>query len=379
MIKDLISKSDIANYVHDVAVMEKRIYILTQTKNRYLQKAKQTMDTAKKNCRIAQKERDKAEYNLKRGEALLEDPKFRPGVWQFFKNIAGTVADIISWFCRFIGKTNDVFLVGKFLSFMIIAVLLLADVGVAFGLMRLFPAMTEWNGFIPLFIGLLILVALATVIVLIIKHLAKKRKYKRLDAMIYVLKEHSARELDEKKALVVAKDREYQLAERQSMLLTKQAEICGEAANKINYVLQKSYKEANIVPVDFRYIDCVIVLDFAFRNDLVDTVREGINYYETKVFTREVIKGIDRICTRINELTNAVNGLRRDLSEIQNSINDLYSGSEEIITTLNKSTSIQSEALATQKETLEHTKATRYATEAIQDSFNRHNRYYGIH
>lgn len=59
----------------------------------------------------------------------------------------------------------------------------------------------------------------------------------------------------------------------------------------------------NLIPPDYRSLECVIAFDQMFRNDLVDNMREAALLYDERVFRGEMIKGLDNIYNAINELS----------------------------------------------------------------------------
>lgn len=58
----------------------------------------------------------------------------------------------------------------------------------------------------------------------------------------------------------------------------------------------------NLIPPDYRSLECVIAFDQMFRNDLVDNMREAALLYDERVFRGEMIKGLDNIYNSINNL-----------------------------------------------------------------------------
>jgi hypothetical protein len=88
-------------------------------------------------------------------------------------------------------------------------------------------------------------------------------------------------------------------------VLYAQAQTCRKKSDEIKEVLQKFYTHTNVIPVDYRSLDHVMIFSHVFRNDLADTMREAVNYYETCVFRDKVIRGINNIIAKIiKELNN---------------------------------------------------------------------------
>lgn len=96
---------------------------------------------------------------------------------------------------------------------------------------------------------------------------------------------------------------------------------------------RERFYSVNIVPVDYRTIQCVFYLDHAFRNDLVDTVRQGIDRYELSEYRTAVLGGIYSIVSKLDQMTGLMRDLGHQLSSIQSEVsfmsNDLYNMAEE--------------------------------------------------
>ena len=379
----------IANFIHNAAEMEKRIYILNATKNNCIQKSNKILATAKQNIKKAESEKCKAEENVSRGTATTKILKRRKkfSITSLIQKIEESFKDVFR-FIRFLYEViilffdflpeklfnTQTFLVGClccpiFMCLCAVKYLILFFLSCAIGFIVLLAPFLLINDSSEIIMYLLFPWIVATLIAFVRRTILEKKERKRLIALSMALNISSDNNLKSvNNALNLAKQ-EYRWAEQKSNFLLKQARICENSSREINSLLQKCYMETDIVKEDFRHIDCLIILDFAFRNDLVDTVREGIQYYETKVFHRGVIKGINNICSRLDELTVAVEKLRIEFGCINESIDALNANSEEIISSFSRSVGLQKEILATQKRTLESSKATQYATESLRDSF----------
>ncbi|MBQ9152056.1 MAG: hypothetical protein IJX72_07375, partial [Clostridia bacterium] len=128
---------------------------------------------------------------------------------------------------------------------------------------------------------------------------------------------------------------------------------------------REQFYGVNLIPVDYRTLDCVFMLDQIFRNDLADTMREAIAKYEERVFRGEVIQGISAIISRIDTLTGLMGDLGRQLSSIQTQVsflsNDLYNIAER----LSKAQDQQNQFQDQQNQFMEETRLQRYATEEL--------------
>lgn len=89
--------------------------------------------------------------------------------------------------------------------------------------------------------------------------------------------------------------------------------------DKINSNLSGIYNYG-IIPPDYCYMDCVIILDQIFRNDLADTMREAIKIYEERVFRGSVIRGMDKICSMLGQLSSDMSAISLKLDMINNNV-----------------------------------------------------------
>lgn len=86
-------------------------------------------------------------------------------------------------------------------------------------------------------------------------------------------------------------------------------------ADKLSEEKGKLYA-LNVVPPDYRYMKCILILDYVFRNDLADDMRGAILYYEDRCYKQVVEEGFDRIVDAIEDLTAEMRHLHRSLERI---------------------------------------------------------------
>ncbi len=98
-----------------------------------------------------------------------------------------------------------------------------------------------------------------------------------------------------------AAEEELAQAQRTYDELTPHIEAMGKQLDTMDSQLNQFY-EVNLIPPDYRSLECVIALDQMFRNDLVDTIREAVLLYEERVFRGEMIKGLENIRRAIGNL-----------------------------------------------------------------------------
>ncbi len=150
-------------------------------------------------------------------------------------------------------------------------------------------------------------------------------------------------------------------------LLANQIDEIQMQRKKLTNQLNEFYNYG-IIPPDYRTYDCVIILDQIFRNDLADTMRDAIKIYEERVFKGTVIRGMDRICSALGNLSHGMEAIATRLESINTNViqmsNDLYHYNQDIIKESQKSRQV-SENL------LEETKLGRYTNEKLLESNKR--------
>ena len=123
------------------------------------------------------------------------------------------------------------------------------------------------------------------------------------------------------------------VAHMQADLMETQADMLIEKANEIQKAKLAIYK-VNIVPPDYRELDCVLMFHQIFRNDLADTIREAIKIYEERIFRQEVIRGIDKIYAMLGNLSSAMNSIEKRLLEIKDEViimgNDVHKATSQL-------------------------------------------------
>ena len=144
-------------------------------------------------------------------------------------------------------------------------------------------------------------------------------------------------------------------------MLEKQLSNLDENLITANLRRDKFYS-VNIVPIDYRTIPVLLYLDHSFRNDLVDTVRQGIDRYELSEYRNAVLKGLDNISARLDNLSGLMLDLGKRLDHINVQVsmmgNDLYNMAE-------RQAKMQDEMNENSFRALEESRLQRYATEAL--------------
>lgn len=98
--------------------------------------------------------------------------------------------------------------------------------------------------------------------------------------------------------------------------LTERIDDISEKLETVDSQLTEFYS-VNLIPPDYRSLECVIAFDQMFRNDLVDTMREAALLYDERVFRGEMIKGLNNIYKAINKLGGLMSETVSVLREIE--------------------------------------------------------------
>jgi len=153
------------------------------------------------------------------------------------------------------------------------------------------------------------------------------------------------------------------LIEQEQHNLTKQLTILKEIRTKF-YAL-------NIIPLDYRTIDCAIVLNQIFRNDLADTMRDAVLLYDERVFRGIVIKGIGNILAAVNNLSADMQIVVKTVNSINHNVrtlsNDIREMSDELYSIRQSINTIKKENKKANDELIRETKASRYAAEQVAE------------
>lgn len=121
------------------------------------------------------------------------------------------------------------------------------------------------------------------------------------------------------------------------------------------------FYDLNVIPPDYRYMDCAIILDQIFRNDLADTMREAVMLYEERVYRGEVIKGMDKIYSMLGNLSAGMVAIEQRLSSINSTVEVMSQDLERIVEG-------QKKQLRATDELIHETQMSRYANEQAATS-----------
>lgn len=111
-----------------------------------------------------------------------------------------------------------------------------------------------------------------------------------------------------------------------------------------------TYYQKNIVPPDYRNFPCVLVIEYVFRNDQADTMREATLICDDHIRHGEVLVVLKGLAETMRGLGNTLNRLSSTIEDIDQDIKRLSSSQEALVS---------------------ETKASRYAAEALKSSTER--------
>lgn len=331
----------LANFVHDILKLEYKAYGLRQLAR------DSEAEASKLNATI---ERD----NENADDTWLEKRK-KLSELESLKNEDGTYPEEY-----YVDEENKFFSVSRIILIWIFA--LFASLPAVSGLSSLLTSGLDASmGVIIIF--LIILLAVPTLLALLInliyvkiKPTVRKPATKETEGSFNVLPDFARREADLRKGMerinanlsVTVAKKENQI---QNYLMT--AKNFENQASEIDKIKQKMHR-FNVIPEDYRDVGCLLELYKIFKNNLADNMREAITIYETRVFRGEVIKSIKRIGDMIDDLSDDLYDIHRDISNMGNEIQQMRRSQEN--------------NAAMQSEMLSEMRATRYAIDSVNES-----------
>lgn len=133
--------------------------------------------------------------------------------------------------------------------------------------------------------------------------------------------------------------------------------------------LEKIY-EYNIIPPDYRTLDCVLMLLHIYRNGLADNMRDAINLYETRVFRGELIKGLNNIFDKLEEIADRLGQVGNTLKRIESDISIMSEDMCKLVENSDESLRQQNIMISNQNDIIEQSKLNRMAMEAVASSMD---------
>ena len=166
-----------------------------------------------------------------------------------------------------------------------------------------------------------------------------------------------------------------------------------ESIHSVHAQKQKLYA-LNIIPPDYREMDCVIMLHQIFRNGLKDNMADAILLYEERVYRQEIIRGIDKIYDMLGQLNATMRAIEDRLIDVQhelqmigsdmsNQLASIQDNQSRMLSEMQDASRAQEAYAAAQerwqREQLAETRASRYAAEAVQSSNRKYEWYMEQH
>ena len=164
---------------------------------------------------------------------------------------------------------------------------------------------------------------------------------------------------------------ESEAIKKQAQTIDQQIKINEQNITKIGLLIQKMH-ELDIIPPDYRTVDCIITLDHIFNNDLADTVRDAVLLYKDWVYHELIIIGIEKIYEMLGNLSASMQYMQRTLESIDQSVSAMSDDMTRLI-------GLQKESNRTQEQILQESQATRSATESIRQSNEKYEWYVEQH
>ncbi len=124
----------------------------------------------------------------------------------------------------------------------------------------------------------------------------------------------------------------------------------------------------NIIPPDYRTLDCVLMLHHIYRNGLAENMRDAINLYETRVFRGEMVRGINNIFEKLGEIAGKLGQVGITLNRIKADINIMSEDLFKLVENSEETMRQQDVMISNQNEIIEQSKLNRMATEAVARS-----------
>ena len=221
-----------------------------------------------------------------------------------------------------------------------------------------------WAGIICAFI-----IAVSILLKVLLNQKAKKNHDIREAEKEKTIIAENRQKIKKYEAEVAAAEKDYAAACKKANAIDEQIKIINNSLVSLKDIRNKLYS-LEVIPPDYRTMDCVYGLNYIFRNDLADTVRDAILLYEDRVYKGEVIKGMGLILSQLKSLDNKMTYLTDDIHAINRNIAYM---SQDISLLLD--TQLQNSK--TLKSILNESKATKYATETIQRHSEEAKKYYG--
>lgn len=184
----------------------------------------------------------------------------------------------------------------------------------------------------------------------------QKKKYSDIDLII----KRKERRVEETNRYLRQIANDIEAEKQKAQTIEKQIELNEKHILQFGVLIQKMH-EIDIIPPDYRTVDCIITLDHIFKNDLADTVRDAVLLYKDWVYHETIIVGIENIYQMLGNLSASMQYMQRTLESIDQSVSALSDDMTRMV-------GLQKESNRTQEQILRESQCTREATESIRRS-----------
>ena len=366
---EVVKKDILAQYVHDAVEMEAAIFTLDQFKVKYQQDKEQMIREKEQEVEKATNYYNVQNDKVREAKETLEIYKQKQPKQEEFKQEKKTYG----YFER----------MGRDIKRCLLIVLLFFCHLILFNVIQ---ALLSKNGIelsgkastLLTWIELAIVLALFIIVYV----LRKRKKAKRIKdehtrkfeeslnnhkLHILSLEEECKAQSEEARAryMSVSEARaELQKTKKYCESIDKQISIITQQRNMIKKNLEQFYNYG-LVPPDYRTFDCVIMLDQIFRNDLADTMREAIKIYEERVFRGSVIRGMDKICSMLGQLSSDMLAISLKLDMVNSNIAHMSSDFDSL---KRRMVSESAKNRAVTEDLIRETQLGRYTNEKLLES-----------
>ena len=354
----------IADYVHDVAKLEDAIFTLKKAEEECRQKSEEISESISEKIEKTRKKLKKTNSELWKEE--------HP---ESATNFAGSKPEKEPWLPDLFSPIFDNAPVGCFVAYLVFCLFIGANIGIPAAIMLAVNGDFAENVLACILPGVALMI-LEILIFATVKNVKRNREYKAemqkynhkltvgYQSYLRDLKEaaeESRKEIDElEDSLSKDEQRLRRLNEFSKAQLTDLRNKRGQLETRLG-----EFYSLGIIPPDYRYAGCAFALDFIFRNDLADTMREAIFIYRDDVKHDEIKRGLENIRFAIDRLTSSMQAISDRLQSINTNVSmmsqDFYNFSERMA---------RSEARNQKnaEKLIEETKLSRYATEELKET-----------
>lgn len=373
MEQNLVAKQKMVSYVHDATEIEKDIYLLEETKTELEYKVRENKrEIEKVQGYIKQISEWKPTYSYPPNYVLYQKKMLVPGtkeyremkklIWQDTEKEAPGCLSAVAAIIVFLGSTG---------------------------------ALIDGSENFPAQIGLSLIFTIATAVTIFqtFKHIKIKKDIKEtnrdraifnknLQEQIEEIEQENNKnkrlhEQDTKQKNDELRQKENNLHNLSIYYQTQSEEI--QKKLQPLYEQREKFYSIDIVPPDYRTMDCVYVLDQIFRNDLADDMRSAIMLYEERVFRGEVVRGIKAMERYLGNISTLMHRLKHDVEDIRSTVQimsqDVYAIYQRQEEQLSKTEKLSQDIKENQKsmqqrsqELFEETQMSRFAAEALRNS-----------